>query len=399
MYYYPFLGIHFGPSQSGKSFFWLQRLKALQVDDIVIFSFKNDKQYAKLKLRHNAVRVRIESYDDLDLDTLPKNSFILFDELSQELLKRPETIKKIMTIYTTLSHHQNISVCCIIQHLMGTESWKLVELSHFVTMQTQQASNVTFLRYFRIYKKVNQQLTAFLLRNQDSPHFATFFYNCPFNYSILNQILALHLSPPYLKDIKEPDIIIKDVVVPSRDILFSMNPDKTNVTLTDESVKVLKPILEKNYGQGVAIFPISDVVTIDKKKHKTTDNHDDAQYPDVNVDTAVDQMIKNTVSINQRGKFKRAWYFIRNNPHLSIDPVTLVLQHGGHSIGLHAFISALIYPSHLLKSSTRKKSHVISPAAIHMASMLLEEDSFTPSLISNTKLYQAAMKSHLSKKP
>ena len=109
-------------------------------------------------------------------------------------------------------------------------------------------------------------------------------------------------------------------------------------------------------------------------------------------------LLRNTVDPRKYSKFRRIWTFITCNKVLSVDPDNLVLHaNQKYPMGLHAFISLLLKPSHLMKSKESKKS-LTNENAIALTRILLEDPSFSPDIILNRTLLQTAKKEGKIKK-
>ena len=369
MYYEGFLALHISSSNSGKSHFWKQQLAIpgrIPKERIYIFSFDGDPQYDNFETH---VPVEVKSYDELDPETIPPGTFVLFDELANECLKNPKTIDKIKTIYTTRAHHFRISAVCITQGVFGLAIYQLINLSHALFIHSQQNANSQLLRLFPMYRTITKNIESFLMSLPPRPYVMCIYYNAPYKYSAINNCISLYAEPIT--------------------VLYSMNPNVSGVFLKEAAEKTLRPLLALGNKEGVAIIPTDLIKFTEEKNKKGT--ADPSTNPQDDLEERVLQLFKNTVSPQQFAKFRKLWYFIRSNSQLSIDPETLLLSiNNKHPMGLYAYISLLLKPGHLIKKGS--KGSKPPEAAVELTRVLLSDLSFTPTIIPNTHLVQIAQR-------
>ena len=376
MFYPGYLGLHCASSNSGKTTFWLKQLAAphaIQKERIWIFSFQDDTQFQDFD---PPCPVEVKTYLDLDPDDIPSGTFLLFDELSQALLRDPKVIDKIKIIYTTKVHHSRLSGAVgLVQNIYGTGAYPLISLSHGMTLNPLQSFNTQFLQLFRIPRPVSKRIEEFLLRAHSLPYHVTIFFNVPYAFQPLSQVLCLHA----------------DV-----DIWFPMNPNQKVYQLTEEAEKSLGPVLDKSFPNGVALVPLENIARTETLGEHDQEGVTAAERDEEALKAATQEkalsLLRNTVDPRKYSKFRRIWTFITCNKVLSVDPDNLVLHaNQKYPMGLHAFISLLLKPSHLIKSKQSKKS-LTNENAIALTRILLEDPSFSPDIIGNRALLQAAKK-------
>ena len=357
MIYPSFLNVTVAPSNTGKTQFWLQELMAAPPcasrESIYIYTFDHDTQFDHVELP-----VHVKSYHDFKVEDIPQNCFVVMDELNTALMQFPQLLPSIQSIFTTRAHHFNLSLVCICQTVLKTPAFPLLRMAHSVTLATQASSNFELLKHF-MYKSMSKSLEAFLLSFQDKPYFVTIYTTVPYNYAAFNQVLYLRV-----------DLNIR--------LYFSLNPSKDMAALAPEAEKVLRPLLEKGYLNGLAVVPLN-LITLSEGEKKEDDAYKALEHN-------VREMINYTVQSHQARSYIGLWFFLKKEPRLSIDPETLLLSYKEHTMGLQPFLALLLRPSHLHKVAYLPK------AGVAMTHVLLSNPSFNAHKITNRKLKAAALK-------
>ena len=359
MIYPSFLNVTVAPSNTGKTQFWLRELMATPPCStratIYIYTFDQDTQFDQVELP-----VHVKSYQDFKVEDIPQNCFVVMDELNTALMQFPQLLPSIQSIFTTRAHHFNLSLVCICQTVLKTPAFPLLRMAHSVTLATQAGSNFELIKHF-MYKSMGKALEEFLLRFQDKPYFVTIYTTVPYQYAAFNQVLYLRT-----------DLNIR--------LYFSLNPSKDMAVLAPEAEKVLRPLLEKGYHNGLAVVPLN-LITLSRAGEK---KEEDTSYEAL--ERNVREMIDYTVQSHQMRSYIGLWFFVKKEPRLSIDPETLLLSYKEHTMGLQPFLALLLRPSHLHKASYLPK------AGVAMTHVLLSNPSFNAHKVTNRKLKAAALK-------
>ena len=412
-----FLNIIHGPSQSGKTTYTLNLLSkssilsVLGINQIVVYSFKGDEQFVQFKEK-NVCPISIRSYDDggFDPDSVPDNSALILDEISQALLRDEgnSIIKGIKNILTTRGHHSNIATFCLMQNILGTKSYSLLSLAHGITLNPMQNSNLDLLKYLPIHKSISKQVQKHFLSWQViSPEsgipWVTLFYNPPYKYQVLSNCVS-SFFPPCENNKKDifPRTIITSMHAPMASAKEKGNEASSRAItyrFRDNAKKAFEPLFERaglktlttldGGGEGLLILPTTDVeisqVSQDSsktagKKREATENA---------VDRAFRDMVVQTVAANQRAKYQRVWYFLKKCPSLKLDPKTFIISdmEAKHSINLAQLIGTILRSNQLKKQKGAKD---YCKDSLYITSLLLKEKSFNPAVIANKSLLKAA---------
>ena len=425
MFYPGFLGIVVAPSNTGKTTFTLNALKTgprpdwqkqiwlytfdvpQQAAENEIISENNDSRSADADLLNSNslansplspssplsvsyesdmeesisdLKIVKKSYGSFRLEEIPANTFLILDELNDALQRFPDLIEKIENIFTTQAHHRNISVVCLCQTVLKTPIFRLLRLTHALSLQTQQGSNAELLRHLPLYKETIANLRQFLAVHQDRALFVTVYANPPFKYQILVGTLFFHIG--------------------AVNFLLSMNEKGRDLSrVSQEAAHVIKPLLEKGYKNGLAILPLDMIDTTNAensssngKKNGGTSSEEERKRV---LEENVRHMINLTAPFTQRSRYNALWYFIRNEANFQIDENTLLLFCGQYKVGLQKFLHALLSPSHLSNSHAGQKRRKLSPLSedvVFMTAVLLQNPSFNEAKIANARLKKAAQK-------
>ena len=324
-------------------------------------------------------KIEKKSYGSFLLDEIPPDTFLILDELNDALQRFPNLIEKIENIFTTQAHHRNISVVCLCQTILRTPIFRLLRLTHALSLQTQQGSNVELLRHLPLYKETIANLRQFLAVHQDRALFVTVYANPPYKYQILVGTLFAQIG--------------------AVSFLLSMNEKGRDLSrVSQDAAKIIKPLLEKGYKNGLAILPLDMIDTTKSamsdeiKNDKIMGSEEERKRV---LEENVRHMINLTAPFTQRSRYNALWYFIRNEANFHIDENTLLLFCGQYKIGLQKFLHALLSPSHLGNSQAGKKRRKLSPLSddvIFMTAVLMQNPSFNEAKIANTRLKKAAQK-------
>ena len=108
MIYPSFLNVTIAPSNSGKTQYWLDELKATPrgpaFDRIWIFTFDKDTQY-----ENSPIPLEVFSYKDFNASSIPRRTFVVMDELNAAMSDYPSIIPGITGIFTTRAHQLRAS--------------------------------------------------------------------------------------------------------------------------------------------------------------------------------------------------------------------------------------------------------------------------------------------------
>ena len=325
-----------------------------------------------------------KSYRSFSAEAIPAQTFVILDEVNDALQKYPRIIEQIENLFTTRAHHHGLSVVCLCQTVLKTPMYQLLRLAHAVILQTQQGSNVELARHLLLFKP--NEVRQFLVAFQDQPRFVTIYVNPPFKYQLLGGTLYF----------REGDVRV----------LLSMS-GKDLTRLSPQALNVLRPLFEKNLINGLAILPLNQIEQSPPEKESPPTSPRDAKLrkrmkkqEEVGrrksiLEENVFSMINWTAPLNQRGRYRALWYFIRNESSFAIDENTLLLTCGRYQMGLQPFMHALLMPGQLRASSNpagrkRKRKEAFTDDLVYLTSTLMRNPSFNQAKIANTPLKQAA---------
>ena len=372
MYYPGFLGLCISPSNTGKTTHILNTIKEIPSesywDQVYIYSFRNDTQFDLLELN---LPIELHQYADLDVESIPRKTFIIFDELNSAVQEHAHVFTEIQSVFSTRAHHNELTAVCLMQTILKTNCFPLLRMSHAIILQTQNPSNLELLPQLRLLPLVAESLQTFFATFHDLPRFVTIYKSPPIEYHLLYSVLFVWVHPKC-------------------GVFFSLNPHKKMALLASEYESAILPVMGKGFDNALCVLPLEQVTL-----SKSTDNH--KENDSLGQDDMVERCESNvhnmilytTKSVRQQRQYRSMWFVIRNEPSFRMDPDTLVLTHKitGHKIGLQPFLSLLHKPSFFISAKKKSASAPrFTPAEREFTASLMSNVCTDKSSILNTRL-------------
>ena len=371
MYYPGFLGLCISPSNTGKTTHVLSTLKELPSrsfwDQVYIYSFRNDTQFDSLTLN---VPIKLHQYKDLDVENIPRKTFIVFDELNSAVQEHSHVFAQVQSVFSTRAHHNELTAVCLMQTILKTSCFPLLRMSHAIMLQTQNPSNLELLPQLRLLTPVAKSLQTFLSTFHDIPRFVTIYKSPPIEFHLLYSVLFVWVHPKF-------------------GVFFSLNPHKKMATLVREYESAILPVLGKGFDNALCILPLEKVKVLNSAGDETDESSTSPDNMTERCESNVSNMILYTgKNVRQQRQFRSMWFVIRNEPSFSMDPDTLVLTHKktGYKIGLQPFLSLLHKPSFFTSAQKKGALPRFTPAELEFTASLMSNVCTDKSSILNTRL-------------
>ena len=423
---------------SGKTSFWIRLLawhKMPFIERLVVVTLAEDLQFETVLGQLNMPSKCI-TYDEImtneGLDgghhneqIFQSGDLIIFDEYTRSCDLHPKIDVFIRKLFVRDAHHKNLNIICIMQQILGTPGYKLLHISHSITLQSQQAVNGFVIQRLPLYSEIKRKAQDTFSKLSKVPLFVTLFYNVPPLAQDLSQFIwtplyqqeapnGFHAFLSMSKSDKKTDDFIPFV---SPSLAAVLEPFMTDNSYVLGHVSAIQHLGAGAKKKNVRLNEGDKRLTSDSLQSKTVEE----------LDKKVDELFRNTVTVKRIGMFKRLWFFVRSQSKFVLDPDTLVLTAAIPSesgtftkcaMGLHEFFSRLLSPSHLrggigkqsgsqhedtMKAKTTSTKFSLADekqrqkVASQLLAILLEHDGFNPSLVTNKPLLRQAYKSRAPK--